>query len=104
MAKKKGKIKSRPRPETKEEQESPVEEEQKMVDSELEEEEEADLSLCDASFSAADSVAVSGHSIVSRCTESSEQFLAAAVAHESRTSEFRQKPETCWSGETFGRE
>ena len=104
MAKKKGKIKSRPRPETEEEQGSPVEEEQKTVDSEPEEENEADLSLCDASFSAADSVAVSGHCTVSRCTESAEQFLAAAVAHESRTSEFRQRPETCWSGKNFSRE
>ena len=52
------------------------------------EEAAADLSLCDASFSAADSVPTSGHTRVSRCTEGVEHFLEAVREHSDKETDF----------------
>ena len=59
-----------------------------VADQEEDVEGDADLSLCDASFSAAESVPTSGHTRVSRCTEGVEQFLEALREHGDRGTDF----------------
>lgn len=48
----------------------------------------ANLSLCDASFSAADSVPTSGHTRISKCTEGLDMFLEAVSSHYDKEIDF----------------